>query len=294
MHHEQDMRHMGGLWKKMPITYAVSLLGSLALIGAPFFSGFYSKDMIIEAVKASNLIAAEPIYLMLLAGVFITAFYSFRMFFLVFHGKARYDAHHHEPHESPWVVTAPLIALAVPSVVLGALAIGPLLFGDYFAGAIVVDPAHPAMAELAHHFHGPLALALHAPMTPAFWLALGGVVVAAIFYLYAPGIPAALMSAFKPVHRLLEEKYYMDRFNEFFFAGGARSLGAGLWTRADQGLIDGLMVNGSARVVGVFAGLMRLGQTGFLYHYAIAMILGVALMLWWFAPLLEASLPVVQ
>jgi len=294
MHHEQDMRHMGGLWKKMPITYAVSLLGSLALIGAPFFSGFYSKDMIIEAVKASNLIAAEPIYLMLLAGVFITAFYSFRMFFLVFHGKARYDAHHHEPHESPWVVTAPLIALAVPSVVLGALAIGPLLFGDYFAGAIVVDPAHPAMAELAHHFHGPLALALHAPMTPAFWLALGGVVVAAIFYLYAPGIPAALMSAFKPVHRLLEEKYYMDRFNEFFFAGGARSLGAGLWTRADQGLIDGLMVNGSARVVSVFAGLMRLGQTGFLYHYAIAMILGVALMLWWFAPLLEASLPVVQ
>jgi len=294
MHHEQDMRHMGGLWKKMPITYAVSLLGSLALIGAPFFSGFYSKDMIIEAVKASNLIAAEPIYLMLLAGVFITAFYSFRMFFLVFHGKARYDAHHHEPHESPWVVTAPLIALAVPSVVLGALAIGPLLFGDYFSGAIVVDPAHPAMAELAHHFHGPLALALHAPMTPAFWLALGGVVVAAIFYLYAPGIPAALMSAFKPVHRLLEEKYYMDRFNEFFFAGGARSLGAGLWTRADQGLIDGLMVNGSARVVGVFAGLMRLGQTGFLYHYAIAMILGVALMLWWFAPLLEASLPVVQ
>lgn len=294
MHHEQDMRHMGGLWRKMPITYVVSLLGSLALIGAPFFSGFYSKDMIIEAVKASNLVAAETIYLMLLAGVFITAFYSFRMFFLVFHGSARYDAHHHEPHESPWVVTGPLIALAVPSVVLGAIAIGPFLFGSYFSGAIVVDPSHPAMAELAHHFHGPLALALHAPMTPAFWLALGGVVLAAVFYLYAPGIPAAFQRSFSAVHRLLEEKYFLDRFNEVVFAGGARRIGTGLWMRADQGLIDGVLVNGSARLVGVFAGLMRLGQTGFLYHYAIAMILGVALMLWWFSPLLEASLPVAQ
>ncbi|MEY4014525.1 MAG: NADH-quinone oxidoreductase subunit [Pseudomonadota bacterium] len=294
MHHQQDMRHMGGLWKKMPITYVVSLLGSLALIGAPFFSGFYSKDMIIEAVKASNLLAAEAIYYMLLAGVFITAFYSFRMFFLVFHGQARYDAHHHEPHESPWVVTGPLIALAIPSVVLGAIAIGPFLFGGYFDGAIVVDAGHPAMAELATHYHGPLALALHAPFTPAFWLALAGVVVAAVFYLLAPSIPAAMQRAFSAVHRLLEEKYFLDRINEAVFAGGARRIGAGLWTRADQGLIDGFLVNGSARMVGVFAGLMRLGQTGFLYHYAIAMILGVALMLWWFAPLLEASLPVAQ
>ncbi len=294
MHHQQDMRHMGGLWKKMPITYAVSLLGSLALIGAPFFSGFYSKDMIIEAVKASNLLAAETIYYMLLAGVFITAFYSFRMFFLVFHGQARYDAHHHEPHESPWVVTGPLIALALPSVVLGAIAIGPFLFEGYFDGAILVDPSHPAMAELASHYHGPLALALHAPFTPAFWLALGGVILAAVFYLAAPGIPAALQRAFSAVHRVLEEKYFLDRFNEVVFAGGARKIGSGLWTRADQGLIDGFLVNGTARLVGVFAGLMRLGQTGFLYHYAIAMILGVALMLWWFAPLLEASLPVAQ
>ena len=294
MHHQQDMRHMGGLWKKMPITYAVSLLGSLALIGAPFFSGFYSKDMIIEAVKASNLLAAETIYYMLLAGVFITAFYSFRMFFLVFHGQARYDAHHHEPHESPWVVTGPLIALALPSVVLGAIAIGPFLFEGYFDGAILVDPSHPAMAELASHYHGPLALALHAPFTPAFWLALGGVILAAVFYLAAPGIPAAFQRTFSTVHRVLEEKYFLDRFNEVVFAGGARKIGSGLWTRADQGLIDGFLVNGSARLVGVFAGLMRLGQTGFLYHYAIAMILGVALMLWWFAPLLEASLPVAQ
>ena len=294
MHHQQDMRHMGGLWKKMPITYAVSLLGSLALIGAPFFSGFYSKDMIIEAVKASNLLAAETIYYMLLAGVFITAFYSFRMFFLVFHGQARYDAHHHEPHESPWVVTGPLIALALPSVVLGAIAIGPFLFEGYFDGAILVDPSHPAMAELASHYHGPLALALHAPFTPAFWLALGGVILAAVFYLAAPGIPAAFQRTFSTVHRVLEEKYFLDRFNEVVFAGGARKIGSGLWTRADQGLIDGFLVNGTARLVGVFAGLMRLGQTGFLYHYAIAMILGVALMLWWFAPLLEASLPVAQ
>jgi NADH-quinone oxidoreductase subunit L len=294
MHHQQDMRHMGGLWRKMPITYVVSLLGSLALIGAPFFSGFYSKDMIIEAVKASNLLSAEVIYFMLLAGVFITAFYSFRMFFLVFHGQARYDAHHHEPHESPWVVTGPLIALAIPSVVLGAIAIGPFLFGGYFDGAIVVDPSHPAMAELASHYHGPFALALHAPFTPAFWLALSGVVVAAVFYLIAPAIPAAIQKAFSAVHRLLEEKYFLDRINETVFAGGARRIGSGLWTRADQGLIDGFLVNGSARMVGVFAGLMRLGQTGFLYHYAIAMILGVALMLWWFAPLLEASLPVAQ
>ena len=294
MHHQQDMRHMGGLWKKMPITYAVSLLGSLALIGAPFFSGFYSKDMIIDAVKASNLLAAETIYYMLLAGVFITAFYSFRMFFLVFHGQARYDAHHHEPHESPWVVTGPLIALALPSVVLGAIAIGPFLFEGYFDGAIWVDPSHPAMAELASHYHGPLALALHAPFTPAFWLALGGVILAAVFYLAAPGIPAAFQRTFSTVHRVLEEKYFLDRFNEVVFAGGARKIGSGLWIRADQGLIDGFLVNGSARLVGVFAGLMRLGQTGFLYHYAIAMILGVALMLWWFAPLLEASLPVAQ
>jgi NADH-quinone oxidoreductase subunit L len=294
MHHQQDMRHMGGLWRKMPITYVVSLLGSLALIGAPFFSGFYSKDMIIEAVKASNLLSAEVIYFMLLAGVFITAFYSFRMFFLVFHGQARYDAHHHDPHESPWVVTGPLIALAIPSVVLGAIAIGPFLFGGYFDGAIVVDPSHPAMAELASHYHGPFALALHAPFTPAFWLALSGVVVAAVFYLIAPAIPAAIQRAFSAVHRLLEEKYFLDRINETVFAGGARRIGSGLWTRADQGLIDGFLVNGSARMVGVFAGLMRLGQTGFLYHYAIAMILGVALMLWWFAPLLEASLPVAQ
>lgn len=309
MHHQQDIRHMGGLWKKMPITWAVSLLGSLALIGAPFFSGFYSKDMIIEAVRASNLIAAPVVYIMLLLGVFVTAFYSFRMFFLVFHGKPRWgqghdhghkddhsDGHHghddhghgHEPHESPWVVTLPLIALAVPSVVLGAIAIGPMLFGDYFKNVIFVDPSHPAMQELASHFHGWVALGLHSVQTWPFWLALAGVVVSWYFYLVKPSIPAALKEKFSGLHHVMEQKYFMDRINEIVFAGGARQLGGQLWKRADQGLIDGLLVNGSTRVVAALASIMRLGQTGYLYHYAIAMILGVALMLWWFAPVLNS------
>ena len=305
MHHEQDIRHMGGLWKKMPITWAVSLLGSLALIGAPLFSGFYSKDMIIEAVRASNLIAAPVVYLMLLLGVFVTAFYSFRMFFLVFHGTPRWgsgghghDAHHGdghhggEPHESPWVVTLPLIALAVPSVVLGGLTIGPMLFGDVFKGVITVDPSHPAMATLASHYHGAIALALHSVQTWPFWLALAGVAASGYMYLVKPSIPEALKQRFAAVHHVLDQKYFMDRINEVVFAGGARLLGGQLWKRTDQGLIDGLLVNGSARVVAAVASIMRIGQTGYLYHYAIAMILGVALMLWWFAPVMVNSVGV--
>ena len=305
MHHEQDIRHMGGLWKKMPITWAVSLLGSLALIGAPLFSGFYSKDMIIEAVRASNLIAAPVVYLMLLLGVFVTAFYSFRMFFLVFHGTPRWgsgghghDAHHGdghhggEPHESPWVVTLPLIALAVPSVVLGGLTIGPMLFGDVFKGVITVDPSHPAMATLASHYHGAIALALHSVQTWPFWLALAGVVASGYMYLVKPSIPEALKQRFAALHHVLDQKYFMDRINEVVFAGGARLLGGQLWKRTDQGLIDGLLVNGSARVVAAVASIMRIGQTGYLYHYAIAMILGVALMLWWFAPVMVNSVGV--
>jgi NADH-quinone oxidoreductase subunit L len=306
MHHEQDIRRMGGLWRKMPITWAVSLLGSLALIGAPFFSGFYSKDMIIEAVGASNLVAASVVHVMLLLGVFVTAFYSFRMFFLVFHGAPRWSSHsdhasghghgghdHHEPHESPLVVTAPLIALAIPSVLLGAVAIGPMLFGDYFKGVIHVDPGHPAMAELASHFHGWFALGLHSVQTWPFWLALAGVLASGYFYLVNPSIPERLSRQLSAIHHLLEQKYFMDRINEVVFAGGARVLGGQLWRRADQGLIDGLMVNGSTRVVAAIASIMRLGQTGYLYHYAIAMILGVALMLWWFAPVMQ-SVPMVK
>jgi NADH-quinone oxidoreductase subunit L len=303
MHHEQDIRHMGGLWKKMPVTWVVSLIGSLALIGAPFFSGFYSKDMIIEAVHASNLAAAPSVYVMLLIGVFVTAFYSFRMFFLVFHGKPRWASHqghqgHHghddhghagEPHESPLVVTLPLVALAVPSVVLGAIAIGPMLFGDYFKGVIFVDAGHPAMAELARHFDGWLALGLHSVQTLPFWLALGGVAVSAYFYLAKPSIPEMIKRQLSALHHVLEQKYFMDRINEVVFAGGARRLGGVLWKKADQGLIDGLVVNGSARVVAAVASIMRIGQSGYLYHYAIAMILGVALMLWWFAPVMNSA-----
>ena len=285
MHHEQDMRKMGGLWRHMPITYTVSLLGSLALIGMPFFSGFYSKDMIIEAVKFSSQGPSAVVYPMLLLGVFVTAFYSFRMFFMVFHGSPRWSAHEHHPHESPWVVTGPLIALAVPSVLLGIFMIGPFVFGEVLTGPITVLPSHTSMQGLRELFNGALGLTLHSLQTPAFWLMLAGVLAAYVFYVARTHWPAAIQKSFGWLHTLWMEKYYLDRFNLWFFAGGARSLGSSLWAKADQGVIDGFFVNGSARLVASVAAVLRLGQTGFLYHYAIAMILGVALLLWWFAPL---------
>ena len=285
MHHEQDMRKMGGLWRHMPITYAVSLLGSLALIGMPFFSGFYSKDLIIEAVKFSGQGPASFVYPMLLLGVFVTAFYSFRMFFLVFHGTPRWSAHEHRPHESPWVVTGPLIALAVPSVLLGIFMVSPFVFGDVLTGAITMLPSHTSMQGLRELFHGPIGLTLHSIQTPAFWLMLLGVLSAYVLYSVRTQWPAAIQKSFGWLHTLWMEKYYLDRFNLWFFAGGARQLGSSLWAKADQGVIDGFLVNGSARLVASVAAVLRLGQTGFLYHYAIAMILGVALLLWWFAPL---------
>ena len=285
MHHEQDIRKMGGLWRHMPITYAVSLLGSLALIGMPFFSGFYSKDMIIEAVKFSSQGPAAVVYPMLLLGVFVTAFYSFRMFFMVFHGTPRWSAHEHHPHESPWVVTGPLIALAVPSVLLGIFMIGPFVFGDVMVGPITVLPSHTSMQGLRELFNGPLGLTLHSLQTPAFWLMLAGLLAAYVLYIVRTQWPAAIQKSFGWLHTLWMEKYYLDRFNLWFFAGGARRLGSSLWAKADQGVIDGFLVNGSARLVTSVAAVLRLGQTGFLYHYAIAMILGVALLLWWFAPL---------
>ncbi|MEO5771458.1 MAG: NADH-quinone oxidoreductase subunit L [Burkholderiaceae bacterium] len=297
MHHDQDIRNMGGLRKYMPITWVTSLLGSLALIGTPLFSGFYSKDSIIEAVHASTLPGAGFAYFAVTAGVFVTAFYSFRMYFLVFHGEERFrhkpfpppdahaDAHAnapHEPHESPWVVTAPLVLLALPSVLIGFLTLGPLLFGGFFDGAIVVDAArHPAMAELAANFHGATAMALHSLQTAPLWLAVAGVVVAWWFYLKQPSIPAAVQARFGWVHRLLDNKYYFDWFNEHVIAAGARLTGMGLWKGGDVGLIDGAMVNGSARTVGAIAQLTRRLQTGHLYTYALVMLLGVfALMTW--------------
>jgi NADH-quinone oxidoreductase subunit L len=294
MHHNQDIRWMGGVRKYMPITWITSLLGSLALIGTPLFSGFYSKDSIIEAVHESHLPAAGFAYFAVLAGVFITAFYSFRMYFLVFHGKERYDqnpdAHHHghddhhghedhhgdKPHESPWVVTVPLVLLAIPSVVIGFIAIGPMLFGDFFKDVIFVDGArHHAMNELAEAFHGPVQMALHGLTTWPFWLALAGVVVSYYMYMVNPAVPAAIKKACQPVYTLLENKYYLDWFNENVLARGARTLGTGLWKGGDQALIDGAVVNGSWKLVGWVSAAVRKLQSGYLYYYALAMILGV-------------------
>ena len=295
MHHDQDIRNMGGLRKYMPLTWLTSLLGSLALIGTPLFSGFYSKDSIILAVEASRLPGAGFAAFAVVAGVFVTAFYSFRMYFLVFHGKERFhhkpfppaDDHghhgdHHEPHESPWVVMAPLVLLAIPSVVIGFWTIQPLLFGDFFKDAIFVDGArHGAMAALQSQFHGATAMALHGLQTLPFWLAVAGVVVAWWFYLKQPSIPAAIGRALAPVVRILENKYYLDWFNEHVLAAGARALGRGLWKGGDVALIDGVLVNGSARAVGGLAGMVRLVQTGLLYWYALAMVLGVFGFLTW-------------
>ena len=300
MHHNQDIRHMGGLRKYMPITWITSLVGSLALIGTPFLSGFYSKDMIIEAVRASELPGSGFASFAVLAGVFVTAFYSFRMYFLVFHGKERFDttgaaAHghgHHDhhrglPHESPAVVTLPLVLLAIPSVILGAIAIGPMLFGDWFKGVITVAPAHGAMAELAHHFHGWVGMAVHAVQTLPFWLMVAGVASAYYCYMINPALPESISRTFSGVQHLFDNKYYLDKFNQVFFAGGARALGTGLWKVGDQSIIDGAAVNGSARIVGWLAGVVRGIQSGFIYHYAFAMIVGVALLVWWFVPLLK-------
>ncbi|WP_157264576.1 NADH-quinone oxidoreductase subunit L [Azohydromonas aeria] len=311
MHHDQDIRNMGGLRKYMPITWITSLLGSLALIGTPLFSGFYSKDSIIEAVHASNLPGAGFAYFAVMAGVFVTAFYSFRMYFLVFHGKERFGQHHHgdhhsdeepdhdhhhglapgeKPHESPLVVTLPLILLAIPSVIIGYITIEPLLFGDFFKDAVFVNTTlHPAMAELRENFHGAMAMAAHGLQTVVFWLALAGVVTAYVFYMVAPAIPAAIKRAVGPIYKILDNKYYMDAFNEHVLAAGARLLGKGLWKGGDQGIIDGAVINGSAKAVGGLAGVVRLVQTGYLYWYALVMILGVfGLMTWQLWPQLTS------
>jgi NADH-quinone oxidoreductase subunit L len=306
MHHDQDIRNMGGLRKYMPITWITSLLGSLALIGTPFFAGFYSKDSIIEAVAASHLPGAGFAQFAVVAGVFVTAFYSFRMYFLVFHGKERFhhkpfpgehdhhDDHagHHDPHESPWVVTAPLVLLAIPSVVIGYLTIDAMLFGDLMKDAIIVNgETHHAMEELAHEFHGAAAMGLHAFTSLPFLLALAGVVVSYVFYMVKPEIPAAIARTFSPVVRVLENKYYMDWFNENILAAGARKLGVGLWKGGDVALIDGAIVNGSANAVGDFAGVVRRIQTGYLSWYALVMVLGVfGLMTWQLWPFLQSLL----
>ena len=318
MHHDQDIRNMGGLRKYMPITWITSLIGSLALIGTPFLSGFYSKDSIIEAVGLSHLPGADFAYFAVVAGVFVTAFYSFRMYFLVFHGEERFgkaqpakahhsshakhdhhddahahpsilslskDDHHHglapgqKPHETPWVVWLPLVLLSIPSLAIGYIMIEPMLHGNYFREAIYTAQGHHAMAELKAEFHGALAMTIHGLTTLPFWLALGGVVTSWFFYMKRPDIPAAIKHRLSGIYTLLDNKYYFDRFNDWFFAGGARGMSGFLWKFGDVKLIDGLMVNGTARLVGMLSGVVRRFQTGYIYHYAFSMIIGVFVLL---------------
>ena len=284
LHHEQDMRKMGGLKKYMPVTYWVSLIGSLALIGFPGTSGFYSKDAIIEAVHASTIPGAASIaYPAVIAGVFITAFYSFRMFFMVFHGETRMDEHTREHcHESPRVVTWPLIALAVPSLVLGAMTIGGVVFGDYFDGAIVVHEAHDVLAKVGESYHGPVAFISHAFHSPAIYLAALGVLSAWFIYMVKPSIAEKTRQSVPWLYNFLDNKYGFDDFNQKVFAGGAQAMGRLFWKTGDQQVIDGALVNGSAKNIGAFAAVARYLQTGFMYHYAFAMILGVLVFLTWF------------
>ena len=282
MHHEQDIRKMGGLRKYMPITWITMLIGSLALIGTPFFSGFFSKDTIIEAVRHANIAGAGIAYWAVLLSVFVTALYSFRMYFLVFHGKPRMDDHTREHlHESPWVVTGPLIALAFFSVVAGYV-IDPVVFGDFFKGVIYVSPEHTGLAHVAEHYHGPLSFVLHAFAGPAIYLAIAGVFTAWYVYMKNPDLADNARQRFSTLYQVLVNKYYADDFNEVVFAGGARGVGQLLWKIGDVLLIDGLIVNGSARVVGWTASVVRKMQTGHLYTYAFSMIIGLLLMISWF------------
>jgi len=275
MHHEQDMRHMGGLRKHLPITYWTAVVGSLALAGIPPFAGFYSKDAIIEAVQASNALGSSYALFAVMAGVFITAFYSFRMLFMTFHGKERMDHHTKDHlHESPWVITLPLVMLAIPSFFAGFMGIEPLLFSDYFGQSIYLAPEGP-MSVLREEWHGLMEFTLHGMMAAPFMLAVAGIATSAYLYLLRPDIPEAIKNRMGPIYRLLENKYYFDRFNEIVFAGGARSLGGGLWRVGDQTLIDGGMVHGSAALVARASSVIRRLQTGFLYNYAFMMIFGV-------------------
>jgi NADH-quinone oxidoreductase subunit L len=306
MHHVQDIRQMGGLRKYMPITWITFLVGSLALIGTPFLSGFYSKDSIIEAVALSHLPGSGFAYFAVVAGVFVTAFYSFRLYFLVFHGEERFGVAHHahdkhdaspadshtthdeahglapgqKPHETPWVVWLPLVLLAIPSIGIGYFTVEPMLFGDYFKNVIAINhELHPSMEELRHEFHGAWEMAIHGLMSLPFWLALAGVVTAWVLYLKLTHIPGLIKQRFNFLYVLLDNKYYFDRFNDWFFASGARKMSKTLWNFGDIKLIDGLAVNGSARLVGRLSDLLRRVQTGYIYHYAFSMIIGVFLLL---------------
>ena len=307
MHHDQDIRNMGNLKKYMPVTWITSLIGSLALIGTPLLSGFYSKDSIIEAAKFSTITGSGFAYFAVLTGVFVTAFYSFRMYFLVFHGKEKWrevkhdahddahhddehDEHHHglsptdDPHEPGWVIKLPLILLAIPSLAIGYFAIEPMLYGEFFKGVIFIDAAaHPAMHELNHHwhtiFHSAVGMAIHGLMTLPFLLAASGVALAWFFYMKRPDIPAAIQKRFAMLNSILENKYGFDSFNDRVFAAGSRFVGGKLWLIGDVKIIDGALVNGTANLIGKLSGVVRKLQSGLIYHYAFAMIIGVFFML---------------
>jgi len=296
MHHDQDMRNMGGLRKYMPITWFTMLLGNLALIGTPLFSGFYSKDSIIEAVHASNLPGSGFAYFAVLASVFVTAFYAFRQYFIVFHGKERWretkhdhhDDHGHHyglkpsdnPHESPLVVTLPLILLAIPSVIIGYIAIEPMLYGNFFKDVIYVNhELHPVMHIMKEEFHGAMAMVSHSLHTPVLYLAIGGVLAAWFLYVKAPQLPAKIAQAFRPVYVLFENKYYLDNIYFAVFAKGTRALGTFFWKAVDTAIIDNGLVNGAAKLVGAVAGQVRRLQTGFIYTYAAAMVSGVLVLI---------------
>ena len=301
MHHDQDIRNMGNLKKYMPVTWITSLIGSLALIGMPFFAGFYSKDSIIEAVDASNLQVSGIVHIALLIGVFVTAFYSFRLYFLVFHGEekwreVKHDHHDHahgdhhglnpedNPHEPGWVIKLPLILLAIPSVIIGYLSITSMLYGHFFNGVIVVNSErHPAMMKLSEHYaahlHTPAGMALDGFLSLPFWLATAGVALAWYFYTQRPDIPTVIQHKFKGINQILENKYGFDTFNERIFAGGSRFIGNKLWQIGDVQLIDGAIVNGTARLIGKLSSIIRNLQSGLIYHYAFVMIIGALLLL---------------
>ncbi len=281
LHHEQDMRKMGGLWKHMRWTYGTVLIGAIASAGVPGFSGFFSKDAIIEAVHLSKPPGAGFAWLAVTACVFVTAFYTFRLVFYAFHGKERFEPHDHAPHESPAVVTVPLVLLAIPSICAGWV-IGPVLYGGYFGNSISIAPTHPGLREMAAGFHGVVPMMLHAVYALPFWLSVAGIAAAGYLYLLKPELPAKLRQKAGVLVTVLEEKYGFDRFYDWFFAGGVRRFGNGLWRFGDVTVIDGLMVNGSARLVGWFAGLVRMVQSGFIYHYAFFMIIGVSMLLTYF------------
>jgi NADH-quinone oxidoreductase subunit L len=295
MHHDQDMRNMGGLRKYMPITYVTMVIGGLALCGIPPFAGFFSKDSIIEAVHASSVWGHGYAYFCVMAGVFVTAFYTFRQICMTFHGEERFrhppfpgehhdehgGEHHGDPHESPWVVTVPLILLAIPSVVAGWIGIEPLVYGGYFGNSIFVLPENDVLGRLKAEWHGPVAMLLHSLTSPVLWIALAGVVSATYLYLFNPALPARIAKGLGGVYTVLVNNYYIDRFNEWFFAGGARKIGNLFSDVGDGKIIEGV-VNGSARMVGWWGTMLRQVQSGYVYHYAFTMIVGLfALLTWW-------------